>query len=144
MKAEQIAQHWMDQCCLTIQKYDHGAHMDLISKTVSVTGLEGFDNIDYDAWHRVCEKEFATGVLKSVRYDGLKMLSSTETQVRFKTFEVVEATDGTINAQGIEVVLGLEDDGNWRLVQERVLTEAEARQDGLVQGTLLRTLLPSD
>ena len=142
--SETIARQWLSDCAATATNKQFAAHMDLISKTVSVTGLEGFDNIDYDAWHRVCEKEFATGVLKSVRYDGLKMLSSTETQVRFKTFEVVEATDGTINAQGIEVVLGLEDDGKWRLVQERVLTEAEARQDGLVQGTLLRTLLPSD
>ena len=142
--SEAIARQWLTDCAATATNKQFAAHMDLISKTVSVTGLEGFDNIDYDAWHRVCEKEFATGVLKSVRYDGLKMLSSTETQVRFKTFEVVEATDGTINAQGIEVVLGLEDDGNWRLLQERVLTEAEARQDGLVQGTLLRTLLPSD
>jgi len=142
--SEAIAMQWLTDSAATATNKEFAAHMNLISKKVSVTGLEGFDNIDYDAWHRVCEKEFATGVLKGVRYDGLKMLSSSETEVRFKTFEVVEATDGTINAQGIEVVLGLEEDGNWRLLQERVLTEAEARQDGLVQGTLLRTLLPSD
>jgi len=139
--SEAIARQWLEQSAATATNKQFAAHMDLISKKVSVTGLEGFDNIDYDAWHRVCEKEFAQGILKSVRYDGLKMLASTETQVQFKTYEVVEATDATINANGIEVLLELEADGKWRLVQERILTEEEARQDGLVQGTLLRTLI---
>jgi len=139
--SEAIARQWLEQSAATATNKQFAAHMDLISKKVSVTGLEGFDNIDYDAWHRVCEKEFAQGILKSVRYDGLKMLASTETQVQFKTYEVVEATDATINANDIEVLLELEADGKWRLVQERILTEEEARQDGLVQGTLLRTLI---
>jgi ketosteroid isomerase-like protein len=50
----------------------------------------------------------------------------------FKTFETVEATDGTINAQGIEILLEKEDDGQWRLVQERILPADEAKHDGLV------------
>jgi hypothetical protein len=141
--SEVIAKQWLEQSAATANNKQFEAHMDLISKKVSVTGLEGFDNIDYDAWHRVCEKEFATGVLKGVRYDGLKMVSSTETRVAFKTFEVVEASDGTINAQGIEAVLEREVDGKWRLVSERIMSNEEAREDGLVQGTLLRTLLNS-
>ncbi|MBD3609403.1 MAG: hypothetical protein HUJ30_02535 [Gammaproteobacteria bacterium] len=139
--SEAIAQQWLESSASTANNKQFEAHMDLISKKVSVTGIEGFDNIDYDAWHRVCEKEFATGVLKGVRYDGLKMLSSSETQVQFKTYEVVEANDGTMNAHGMEVLLELEADGKWRLLKERVLSDAEAREDGLVQGTLLRTLL---
>lgn len=140
--SETIAQQWLEASATTATNKQFTAHMDLISKKVSVTGLEGFDNIDYDAWHRVCEKEFATGVLNSVRYDGLKMISSTETQVQFKTFEVVEATDGTINSNGIECVLELESDGQWRLVSERIMSNEEAREDNLIQGSLLRTLLP--
>lgn len=142
--SEAIARQWLESSATTANNKQFEAHMDLISKKVSVTGLEGFDNIDFDAWHRVCEKEFATGVLKSVRYDGLKLISSTETRVQFMTYEVVEATDGTINANGIDVLLELEADGKWRLLQERILTDDEARQNGLVQGTLLRSLLPSD
>lgn len=139
--SEAIAQQWLEASAATASNKQFDAHMDLISKKVSLTGLEGFDNIDYDAWHRVCEKEFATGVLKSVRYDGLKMVSATETRVQFKTYEVVEAMDGTINANGLDALLELEADGKWRLLQERILTEKEARDEGLVQGTLLRTLL---
>lgn len=141
--SETIARQWLEQSASTANNKQFEEHMDLISKRVSVTGLEGFDNIDYDAWYRVSEKEFAQGVLKSVRYDGLKMGDSGETQVRFKTFEVVEATDATINANAIEVTLELEPDGKWRLVQERILSNEEARQEGLVQGSLLRSLLDS-
>jgi hypothetical protein len=141
--SEAIAKQWLESSASTANNKQFEAHMDLISKKVSVTGVEGFDNIDYDAWYRVSEREFAEGILKSVRYDGLKMLDSSETQVRFKTYEVVEASDATINAHGIEVLLELEADGNWRLIEERVLSEEEARQDGLIQGTLLRSLLPS-
>jgi len=140
--SEVIAQQWLEQSTTTANNKQFDAHMDLISKKVSLTGLEGFENIDYDAWARVCEKEFATGVLQSVRYNGLKMLSSSETQVRFKTYEVVEATDATINANGIEVLLELEADGKWRLLQERIMSSDEAREDGLVQGSLLSALLP--
>lgn len=139
--SETIAQQWLELSATTATNRQFENHMDLISKKVSVTGLEGFDNIDYDAWHRVCEKEFATGVIKSVRYDGLKMVSATEGQVQFKTFEVVEANDGTINANGIEVWLELEADGKWRLQKQRIMTAEEARQEGLIQGTLLRTLI---
>jgi len=139
--SEAIAQQWLSESADTANNKQFTAHMDLISKRVSLTGLEGFENIDYDAWARVCEKEFATGVLQSVRYDGLKMLSSTETQIRFRTYEVVEASDATINANGIEVLLELEQDGKWRLLQERIMSSDEAREDGLIQGTLLRTLM---
>ena len=142
--SEEIAKQWLEASANTATNKQFTDHMDLISKRVSVKGVEGFDNIDYDAWHRVCEKEFAQGILKSVRYDGLKMIGASETQVQFKTYEVVEASDGTINAQGIEAMLELEPDGKWRLLQERVMSNDEARQEGLVQGTLLRTLLASE
>jgi hypothetical protein len=141
--SEAIAKSWLSDSADTANNKQFKAHMDLISKRVSVKGVEGFDNIDYDAWYRVCEKEFAQGILKCVRYDGLKMITSTETKVQFKTYEVVEATDATINAHGIEVWLELESDAKWRLVKERIMSDEETREDGLLQGTLLRTLLDS-
>ena len=43
-----------------------------------------------------------------------------------------EANDGTVNAQGIEVLLEKESDGKWRLIQERILSVAESRHDGIL------------
>jgi len=83
--------------------------------------VEGFDVIGYDDWARKCTHEFGTNVLKSVSYQGIKMLDATDSSVRFRTYETVEGTDGTVNSQGIEVLLQREGDGKWRVVQERVL-----------------------
>ena len=39
--------------------------------------------------------------------------------------------DGSVNAQGVEMLLELESDQKWRLVQERVLPEDETEHDDL-------------
>lgn len=70
--------------------------------------------------------------MKSVRYDGFKLVAETATRVMFKTYETVEATDGTVNAQGVEMLLVKEDDGKWRLAQERILPSDESAHDKLV------------
>jgi len=43
----------------------------------------------------------------------------------FVTQETIIASDGTQNQQGIECLLEKEDDGVWRLTQQRVLGEDE-------------------
>lgn len=130
--SETIAKQWLDDASTTASQKDHSAHMNLISKNVSLQGVPGFENIGYDDWAAQTQHEFSNNILKNVIYKGLKPLSSTGTHIMFKTFETVEATDGTINAQGIEILLEKEQDGQWRLVQERVLPEEEARHDGLL------------
>ena len=92
-------------------------HMDLISKKVSVTGVPGFEHIGYDAWTAQCQHEFAGHEVQSVHYDGLKMLASTAERVMFKTWETVEASDGTVNAHGIRGAAGDGGGGKWRLLQ---------------------------
>ena len=123
--SEVIAQQWLTDAATTATNKDFAAHMNLISKRVSLTGVPGFESIGYDDWAAQCQHEFENNELKSVRYEGLKLAASTDARVMFKTFETVEATDGTVNAQGIEVLLEKEDDGQWRLVQERVLPDDE-------------------
>ena len=67
-----------------------------------------------------------------MRYDGFKLVAATATRVMFKTFETVKGTDGTVNGHGLEVLLEQEEDGQWRLVQERVLPTGEAEHDRLL------------
>lgn len=127
--SEAIARQWLSDTADTANKKEFEAHMNLISSRVSLRGLPGYENINYEAWYKQCEDEFANNILKSVRYDGLKMLEGTEDRVVFKTLETVEGNDGKINRHGIEVLLEKENDGVWRLVKERVLTEEESRLD---------------
>ena len=130
--SREIAQAWLDQCAQTANALDLAAHMNLISKKLVLTGVPGFDQLGYDDWYAQCEHEFAQKLLKRVHYAGLKLLVETADRIMFKTYETVEARDGAVNAQGVEILLEQESDGIWRLVQERVLSEEESRHDKLI------------
>lgn len=121
----------MDACCRTITAYDHGAHMDLISKQVQVFGIPGFDVIGFDDWYSQCEYEFNEKLIEKASYNGLKIRQSNDSQIMFLTNESIHATDGTVDSHPIEVVLSKEDDGAWRVTQERLLTEQEAAHLGI-------------
>ncbi len=130
--SEQIAKQWLHDSATTATRRDHSAHMDLISKRVNLVGVPGFDFIGHEQWSAQCLHEFTNNIIKSVRYQGFKLLAATDARIMFKTFETVEATDGQVNAQGIEVLLEKEQDGKWRLVQERILPADETEHDRLL------------
>ncbi len=126
--AEKIAQHWMDSCCQTIKDYDHGAHMNLISKDVQVFGVPGYDVISYADWYSQCEYEFSEKLIDQTSYQGLKIRHSDDHQVKFLTNETVHTTDGTVDSHPIEVLLAKEDDDQWRVIEERLLSRQEAKE----------------
>ncbi len=133
MNPEQIAQTWMDSCCQTIAAYDHAAHMNLISEQVQVFGIPGFDVIGYSDWFSQCEHEFAEKLIREARYQDLKIRQSNDSQIMFLTNETVIAADGTVDTHPIEIVLTREEDGLWRVTQERLLSDEEARHLGIIQ-----------
>jgi len=113
----------------TANKLDFEAHMNLISKDVSVYGVPDFEVITYDDWYKQCQHEFENKLLKRVSYDGLNILAETPDRVMFKSVETVEGSDGSINSSGIEFIIQKEDDGQWRVGQERILPEEELDSD---------------
>ena len=127
----EIIRDWMVNCCLTINEYDHPAHMNLISKDVKVYGIEGFDEITYDDWFAQCEQEFKDKVIKDVSYDGLNVKKADNTKILFSTVEIIEATDGTVIKHGIDILLFLESDNQWRVIEETLLDDLDARKEGL-------------
>lgn len=129
----EIAQEWLDASALTATNKQFEAHFNLISKRVRVTGVPGYESISYDDWARQSEQEFKDDVLKSVSYDGLKISAFNEKQVMFKTMESIFANDGTNKKHGVEILLEKEDDGIWRVIQERVMTDDESRHAGLIE-----------
>ena len=123
------AKDMLEALALTANAGAYSSHMDLISKEVSVYGVPGFDVIGYDDWARQCKHEFDEGLLKQVSYEGLRVVTLTPGNVLFKTTETVEGTDGTVNRQGVEILIRKEADGKWRIVQERILAESEMEYD---------------
>lgn len=130
-----IAEQWLDAVRRTARALDYKAHMDLVSKSVRVYGVPGFDIIGYEDWARQCEHEFTEGLLKGVGYRGLRVIDGTGTRVRFQTLERVEATDGTVVQHGLEVLLEQEADGKWRVIQERIMPDDEALYSGLLEAS---------
>ncbi|HEC04774.1 MAG TPA: hypothetical protein ENI84_01070 [Thiothrix sp.] len=127
-----IAQKWLEASAKTATNRQFEEHFNLISKKVVVKGVPDYDSISYDDWARQSEQEFKDGVLESVGYEGLKMVATNDHQIMFKTVETVCASDGTRRAHGVEILLTLEEDGVWRVTQERVQTDDESRHDGLM------------
>jgi len=122
----------MDASAKTATARDFDAHFNLISKKVRVTGVPGFESIGYKDWAGASEQDFKDGVLESVTYDGLKMSAHNDTQIMFKTLEIIQVNDGSKKTQGIEVLIELEKDGVWRVIQERVMTDDESKHVGLL------------
>jgi hypothetical protein len=113
----------------TANKLDLDAHMNLISKQVSVYGVPDFEVITYDDWFKQCKYEFENKLLKKVSYQGLNILAQTADRVMFKSLETVEGSDGSVNTSGIEFIIQKEDDGQWRVSQERILPADELEND---------------
>ena len=114
-------QDFLDQMAATANALNLDAHMNLISKQVSVHGVPGFEVINYEDWFNQCKQEFEDKVLKNVSYKGLNVTEQTENRAVFKSLETVEGNDGKINAYTIEFIIQKEEDGNWRVFQETVL-----------------------
>jgi len=126
--SEAVIQHWLNEISRTVAAHDHAAHMALISRDVSLLGVPGFDNIGFDDWSKQCQYEFANRLIKRVDYGKIRIRVVTDKRLMFMTYETVTANDGSTNAQGVECLLEKEDDGQWRLVQERILPPEETRK----------------
>jgi hypothetical protein len=113
----------------TANKLDFDAHMNLISKQVNVYGVPDFEVITYDDWFNQCKHEFENKLLKKVSYQGLNILAQTDDRIMFKSIETVEGSDGSVNSSGIEFIIQKEEDGQWRVAQERILPVDELDSD---------------
>ena len=98
-RAQEIAEQWLTDAAESAGQKDLKAHMGMISKRVSLQGVPGFDDIDYDKWYVQCRHQFEMAMIKSIAYKGFNLVSSTETKIMFTVFEMVVGADGTLNEQ---------------------------------------------
>lgn len=134
---QSIEQQFLQAMSQTATNRNYPAHMDLISRKVQVHGVPGFEVIGYDDWASQCRHEFEQGIIHSVSYQGMKVITRMPRHVMFKTVETVIASDGSQNTMGVEMLIEQEDDGKWRVTQERVLPRDELEHDianGLLDG----------
>jgi len=128
----EIAEQWLNSLAETANTKKLDEHMSLISRKIRLYGVPGFETIGFDDWHRQCGYEFENNILKSVQYEGLQLLEETNKAIRFRTFETVEGTDGIANAHGVEILLEHENDGYWRMVMQRIMSDEETAKTGVL------------
>jgi len=75
------AQQFPGRMAETANALDLDAHMNLVSKDVSVFSVPGFDVIGYDDWFNQCKHEFENKLLKQVSYEGLNVLAETPDKI---------------------------------------------------------------
>ena len=126
---KEIIKIFLSAMAETASQHDLKNHMNLISKKVEVFGVPGFETISYDDWFRQCEKEFKEKLIKEVGYENIDIIDSNESVIMFKTIERIEATDNKKNTSNVVIVITREDDGEWRVTQERILTADEITQN---------------
>ncbi len=117
----EIVSDWLALRASTANDKNLSEHLNLISKNVRLLGVPDFDVIDYDNWARQCKADVASNALKDVAYEGADILSAAEKRIIFQTLETVRANDGTTLSNRLEIVIEKESDGQWRVIEERVL-----------------------
>ena len=126
---QEIIKTFLSDMAKTASQHDFEKHMNLISKEVEVFGVPGFESISYDDWFKQCENEFSEKLIKAVSYENIDIIDSTESVIMFKTIEHIETKDKTQNATDVVIVITREDDGKWRVTQERILPTDELAQN---------------
>ena len=132
--SEAIAHQWMADSARTASAHDFDSHMDLISKKVAVRGVPDVELVDYDAWAKQCRKEFSSKLIEQVSYRGFKFIVASDKRIMFKTVETIKTNEGKSHENGLEIVIEKEDDGKWRVRQERILSPEEIEHDKLLEG----------
>ena len=128
--SDRIVNDWLERFVGSALAYDLGSHMAMISPEVLVFGVPGFDSLDYDDWYRQCECEFPQGLVTGLRYDNVRIRTSSDEDILFKSLETTQTSRGGCVEQAVEILLHNDGD-TWRLKQMRLLEEDEARHDGL-------------
>lgn len=131
MNPSDIVDGWAMASCETLERRDVEGHMDLVSKDVKVYGLANHDSVDYNFWFDQVKEQFSQGFIKSVRYYLHAVRQDSDDLILFTAVETLVDSGGNEHESPIEVALAKEQDGVWRVVQQKVLTQDEANTAGL-------------
>ena len=125
-------EEFLSEMAETANTHNLEAHMNLISKDVKVHGFPEFDLITYDDWFNQCKQEFENMLLVNVSYQDVHTLTETTDEVRFVAVETVYARDGQTNNNCIEFTIKKENDEQWRVVHERIITASDLDGDNSI------------
>lgn len=119
-----LAEHTIQAWCLgmtdSVKKRDLAAHMAHVSRRVRVYGIPGKEAIDFRAWETRRRNEFDNEELLALNYQQTRLVSSTQRRLRFNTNETTVGKSGRMLQLNKNIILEVETDGIWRVVEETV------------------------
>lgn len=115
-----IIGNWLEQITRSVEARDLTAHMALISKRVQVYGLPGGQVINYRQWESRRRTEFDQHQLASLDYRLLNIKTITLRRLRFQVEETMQASNGMRVFIKKDIILELEEDQQWRVVEEKI------------------------
>ena len=119
--SELVIREWLERLAETVARRDLDGHMALISKKVYVYGLPGDKTVDYAGWRLRRENELRKGLLAGLRHNGITIRNIGLRRVGFNTTETLVAASGHEVVVNKDMILEQEEDGRWRLVEEKIL-----------------------
>jgi len=118
-EAEKIIYNWLDELSFSAATWNLEEHMQLVSHQVKVTGIPNAGSIDYSGWKLRRKNEFDKKLLRSLTYRLHNILDEQDKCLRFTVEETMKASNGKSIVIDKEVTLQKEDDGRWRVRNER-------------------------
>lgn len=118
--AEHTIQAWCMAMSSSIKERDLDTHMQLVSPHVQVYGIPGNGVINYKGWEARRKFEFENGELLLLNYQGIRLITFTPRRATFNTTETMIGKNGKMVLINKNIVLEKEQDGQWRVVEEKV------------------------
>ncbi len=118
--SEVMIRQWLAEFADSVARRDLKRHMALISKKVYVYGLPSKKTVDYAGWQERRHNEFSRGLLTALSHEGVKIKTIGLRRIGFSTVETMTTADGKQVQVSKDVMLEKEDDGQWRIVEEKI------------------------
>lgn len=120
MSQEEAIYQWLDNMSQSVATQDLEKHMSLVSPHVRVYGVPGHETIDYDGWRQRRKNEFEHDLLARLSYKVVRIKTQALRRVAFEVEETLSARNGKAVVLNKDIMLELEPDEQWRVVEEKV------------------------
>jgi hypothetical protein len=120
MSKQEVIHQWLNNMSKSVAMQDLEKHMSLVSQHVRVYGVPGQKTIDYDGWRMRRKNEFDKDLLARISYKVVRVKTQALRRIAFQVEETMAARTGQAVVLNKDIMLELEPDDKWRVVEEKI------------------------
>lgn len=120
MMSQEVISQWLDNMSKSVSMRDLEKHMSLVSPYVRVYGVPGQKVIDYEGWRQRRKYEFDNNLLTRLSYKLVRIKTQALRRLAFQVEETMAASNGQSVLLNKDIMLELEPDNKWRVVEEKI------------------------